>query len=341
MLLDLLDRGLVPLPLLRRGVRRLLAARLLACNAAGEAGLEAFLAAKRIGPIARHTAAANAQHYEVPAAFHRLTLGPRMKYSGGYWASPDTDLASSETAMLDLSIERAGIADGQRVLDLGCGWGALTIRLLERFPNCEVVALSNSNSQRAHILAEVERRDLRPPVVWTEDVNAFAPKGTFDRVISVEMFEHLWNHEALLEGIAAILRPKGELFLHVFAHRRFAYPFEDRGPSDWMARQFFTGGWMPSHDSFARGSGPLAIVESWEVDGTHYARTARAWRQNLERRRSDAGPVLESTYGRGEARRWFHRWRLFFLACEELWGYRGGTEWIVSHHRLEPRARRA
>jgi cyclopropane-fatty-acyl-phospholipid synthase len=333
----LLDRGLVPLPLLRAGIRRLLAQRLAACEAAGDAGLEAFLAAKRDGPIARHTDAANAQHYEVPAAFHALTLGPRMKYSGGLWPSLETDLAASETAMLDLSLERAGIADGQRVLDLGCGWGALTIRLLERFPRCEVVAISNSHSQRAHILAEVARRGLRPPTVLTADVNGFAPPGTFDRVMSVEMFEHLWNHEALLARIAGVLRPGGALFLHVFAHRRFAYPFEDRGPADWMARHFFTGGWMPSHDAFARARGPLTVVESHEVDGTHYARTARAWRENLERRRVEALPVLATTYGPGEARRWFHRWRLFFLACEELWAFRGGTEWIVSHHRLEPR----
>ena len=337
MLGSLLDRGLVPLPLLGVGVRRLLARRLAQWEAAGDAGTEAFLAAKREGPIARHTDAANAQHYEVPAAFHRLTLGPRLKYSGGLWTSPDADLASSETAMLDLSIERARVEDGQRVLDLGCGWGALTIRLLERFPRVEVVSISNSTSQRAFILGEAARRGLRAPTVLTQDVNGFAPPGTFDRVLSVEMFEHLWNHEALLARIARVLRPGGSLFLHVFAHRRFAYPFVDRGPSDWMARHFFTGGWMPSHDAFARAEGPLVPVESHEVDGMHYARTARAWRENLERRRADAGPVLASTYGAGEAGRWFHRWRLFFLACEELWGFRGGTEWIVSHHRLEPR----
>jgi cyclopropane-fatty-acyl-phospholipid synthase len=333
----LLDRGIVPLPLLRRGVRRLLSRRLAACRAAGDAGTDALLEAKRTGPIALHADAANAQHYEVPAAFHRLTLGPRMKYSGGLWPSDATDLAASETAMLDLTIERAGVADGHRVLDLGCGWGALTLRLLERFPRCEIVALSNSASQREHVLAEARRLGVPAPTVLTQDVNAFAPPGTFDRVISVEMFEHLWNHERLLAQIAAALKPGGSLFLHVFSHRRFAYAFEDRGPSDWMARHFFTGGWMPSHAAFSGARGPLRVASSWEIDGTHYARTARAWRENLERNRKRAAPILESTYGAGAAGRWYYRWRLFFLACEELWAFRGGSEWIVSHHRLEPR----
>ncbi len=325
MLESLVARRLVPEGLVRRRIRGLLRARLAACARAGDAGTSAFLARKREGPIAKETEAANRQHYEVPAAFYRLVLGPRLKYSGGLWAAPDTDLAGSETAMLDLSIDRAGVLDGHRVLDLGCGWGALTFRLAERFPAAEIVAISNSRSQRAHVEAERDRRGLRNVTVLTQDVNAFAPPGTFDRVLSVEMFEHLWNHEALLERIASVLRPDGVVFLHVFAHRRHAYPFEDRGPSDWMARHFFTGGWMPSHGTFDALGGPLVREASFEVPGTHYARTARAWLARLEAARAELLPLLEATYGRGQGRRWHARWRLFFLACEELFAFDGGT----------------
>ncbi len=333
----LVSRRLVPEGLIRRRIRGLLRARLDACAREGDAGTQAFLARKREGPIAKDTDAANRQHYEVPAAFYRTVLGPRLKYSGGLWPSEDTDLPTSETAMLDLSIDRAGVTDGQRLLDLGCGWGALTFRLAERFKASEIVGISNSRSQREHIEAERDRRGLRNVTILTQDVNAFAPPGTFDRVLSVEMFEHLWNHEALLARIAGVLRPGGAAFLHVFAHRRWAYPFEDRGPSDWMARHFFTGGWMPSHATFDAVTGPLVCERSWEVDGTHYARTARAWLARLEAARSSLHPLLEATYGAGQGALWHARWRLFFLACEELFAFRGGTEWIVSHHRLVPR----
>ena len=338
MLLDpLVTRRLIPEGALRAGIRRLLRARLRACAREGDAGTQAFLARKREGPVAKHTDAANRQHYEVPAAFYRIVLGPRLKYSGGLWPSEATDLEASETAMLDLSIDRAGVRDGHRVLDLGCGWGALTFRLAERFPTAEIVGISNSRSQRAHIEAERDRRGLRNVTILTQDVNAFAPPGTFDRVLSVEMFEHLWNHEALLARIASVLRPGGAVFLHVFAHRRFAYPFEDRGPSDWMARHFFTGGWMPSHGTFDALAGPLVREASFEVDGTNYARTSRAWLERHEAARAELLPILEATYGPGQGPRWHARWRLFFLACEELFAFGGGAEWIVSHHRLVPR----
>lgn len=335
----LLDAGVLPEAVVRVGIRRLLAARLAELEAGGPAAAQArsdaFLASRRGGPVAVRTDASRRQHYEVPTRFFELVLGPRRKYSGAWWHPGVRTLAEAETAMLDLTVERAGIEDGHRVLDLGCGWGALTFRLLERFPRCEIVALSHSRTQRAHLEEVAAARGLASRLeVVTQDVNAFAPPGTFDRVASVEMFEHVADPEALLARVAEVLRPGGRLFVHVFAHRRYAYPFVDRGPGDWMARHFFTGGWMPSHDAFARFASPLVSARSWWMAGTHYARTARAWLENLDAHRAALVPVLEATYGPGEARRWHARWRAFFLACELCFGHAGGATWGVSHHLL-------
>lgn len=332
----LVDLGLLPDAALRFGMRRLLAARERELARGGEdaaaARDAAFLAAKRMGPVARHTPDANAQHYELPPAFFRLVLGPRTKYSGAFWHPGVRDLAEAETAMLDLTLDRADVRDGMRVLDLGCGWGALSMRVLERFPHCEVVAVSSSHAQRGHVEAERDRRGATSRlVVLTQDVTDLEVPGRFDRVVSVEMFEHLWNHEALMERLADVLVPGGRLFVHVFAHRRRTYPFEDRGPADWMARHFFTGGWMPSHDALGAARTRLEPDEAWWVDGRHYARTAHAWLERLDVRRDEVLPVLAATYGAGEARRWFHRWRVFFLACEVCFGWRDGAVWGVSH----------
>ena len=336
MITGLVDAGLLPDAVLRLGVRRLIAvrARRLAGGGpeAARARSEAFLEAKRTGPVATHVDTANAQHYEVPPAFFEAVLGPRMKYSGALWHPAVVDLAGAETAMLDASLELAGVEDGHRVLDLGCGWGALSLRIAERFPRCEVVAVSNSRAQRAHIEARAAARGVERLTVLTQDVNAFAPPGTFDRVLSIEMFEHLWNHERLMTEIARVLRPGGRLFVHVFAHRETAYPFEDRGVSDWMARHFFTGGWMPSHGALAEARTPLRHEGGRFIDGTHYARTSRAWLARLDAARASLVPVLEAAYGAGEASRWHARWRAFFVACEELFGWQGGSVWGVSHH---------
>lgn len=332
----LVDLGLVPDALLRLGMRRLLAARERELDAGGEEAAAArdaaFLERKRSGPVARHTDAANAQHYELPPAFFRLVLGPRTKYSGAFWHPGVRDLAEAETAMLDLTLARAGVEDGMRVLDLGCGWGALSMRVLERFPRCEVVAVCSSHAQRGHVEADRDRRgETRRLAVLTQDATALDVPGRFDRVVSVEMFEHLWNHEALMDRLADALVPGGRLFVHVFAHRRHAYPFEDRGPGDWMARHFFTGGWMPSHDALGAARTRLVADEAWWVDGRHYARTARAWLERLDARRDEALPVLAATYGERDATTWLRRWRVFFLACEVCFGYADGAVWGVSH----------
>lgn len=334
----LLALGLLPDGLLRRGICRLLRQRLAELAAGGpeaaRARTDAYYALKREGPIAFATEAANAQHYELPPAFFEQALGPRRKYSGCLWEPGTRTLAEAETAMLDLTLERARIAPGQRVLDLGCGWGALTFRLLERFPDLEVVAVSNSRPQRQHIEAEARRRGLRTLTVLTADANTFAPPGRFERIVSVEMFEHLLNHEAFLGVLARALAPGGLLFTHVFCHREHAYPFEDRAASDWLARYFFTGGWMPSADAFARAGGPFRVLQHWDVPGTHYARTAAAWVANMDAHRAALLPILAATYGDGQERLWFARWRLFFLACEELWAFDGGRTWFVAHDLL-------
>lgn len=337
----IVDRGLLPEPLLRRAIARLLRRRLRTIEEGGEpaarARTDAFLAARRGGPIARDTHASRAQHYEVPTAFFEEVLGPRLKYSGAWWPPGVRTLAEAEDAMLDLTIERAGVTDGLRVLDLGCGWGALTFRLLERFPCAEVVALSHSATQRAHLEATAAARGLASRLrVVTQDVADFAPPGTFDRIVSVEMFEHVSDPEALLARMADALRPGGLAFVHVFAHRFAAYAFEDRDGGDWMARHFFTGGWMPSHDAFARMDAPLRPVRSWWVGGEHYARTARAWIERLDARREALRATLAAAYGPGEAVRRLRRWRAFFLACEVCFGWEGGTAWGVSHHLLAP-----
>jgi cyclopropane-fatty-acyl-phospholipid synthase len=338
---ELAERGWIPRPLVRLGIRRMIADRLRAESRRDPAARRRdLLAAMRAAPIALHAADANAQHYEVPAAFFRLVLGPRRKYSACLWPDGVHTLAAAEEAMLALTCERAGIADGQHVLDLGCGWGSLTRWMLERFPRCRVTAVSNSASQRACIAADLAARGLAArATLLTADMNAFDPGRRFDRVCSIEMFEHMRNWEALLGRVAGWLEPDGRLFAHVFAHRTFAYPYEVDGAGDWMARNFFTGGLMPSHDLFAAFDRDLVVEESWEVPGSHYARTCEAWLANLDAARDDVLGVLEATYGPADAARWLHRWRLFFIACAELFAFAGGGEWFVSHHRLRPAGR--
>jgi cyclopropane-fatty-acyl-phospholipid synthase len=254
-----------------------------------------------------------------------------MKYSCGLWGDGGVTLAASEDAMLAVTTERAGLADGQRVLELGCGWGSMTLWMAERFPRSRITAVSNSASQRAWIEGECARRGLANVRVLTADMNDFRPDGAFDRVVSIEMLEHMRNHGALLRRIEACLAPGGLVFAHVFAHRRHAYLYEDAGPSDWMARHFFSGGMMPSADLLQRVDSGLRPAADWTVSGTHYARTAEAWLARLDRNAAEVRALFARVYGAGTEARWFHRWRVFFLSCAELFGYRGGEEWLVRH----------
>ncbi len=335
-------RGLLPDWLLRQGIRKLLRARLRRLEdgdaEAQQRLLTDWLQQCDAAPVAVAQDAANAQHYEVPPEFHAAVLGPHRKYSCGLWAEAATTLADSEAAMLELCCRRAAMADGMRVLDLGCGWGSLTLWLARHFPQASILAVSNSASQRHHIEQECRQRGHRNVEVVTADAATFAPPGSFDRVFSVEMFEHLRNWRVMFARIAEWLRPDGRFFLHVFTHRAVGYPFADKGRGDWMARNFFTGGQMPADSQPLYLQDDLRVERHWRVNGRHYARTAAAWLANLDRNRAAADAALRPIHGDGTAAA-LADWRLFLLACAELWGFRGGEEWFVSHYLLRPQAR--
>jgi cyclopropane-fatty-acyl-phospholipid synthase len=334
----LVDSGRVPEPLLRTTIRGLLRAR----RAAEGPGPEVLADTLWSGPVTIAVDAANAQHYEVPASFFRLILGPRLKYSAAWWPEGVTELSRAEEAMLALTCRRAGIADGQDVLELGCGWGSLTLWMAEQYPGARIVAVSNSTSQRAFILARAAERGLDNVSVLTADVGELGVgahddvvrSGAFDRVISVEMLEHVRNHRELGRRIARWLRPGGELFVHVFAHRDRPYLFEVGGTGDWMARHFFTGGMMPSEDWIPRAMDALEHLQTWRFDGRHYTRTLAAWRGLLEAQREETLRVLGEGVAAEEAERRWQRWRVFLIACEELFAARRGREWGVVHHRF-------
>jgi cyclopropane-fatty-acyl-phospholipid synthase len=324
----IVDSGIVPELALRAGIRAICALRLREERTRDP---RALIAELRSSEIAIETAAANAQHYEVPPELFAAVLGPHLKYSGCYWPAGTRDLAAAEAAMLELSCQRAQLADGQRVLDLGCGWGSLSLWAAERYPASQITAVSNSHAQRGIIEARARRRGLTNLRVITADVRSLelAP-ASFDRVVSIEMFEHMRNYAVLMRRIAGWLRPAGRLFVHVFAHARYAYPFEDRGASDWMAREFFTGGLMPSVGLLRAFQDDMELVAEWDLDGTHYARTAEAWHANLLAREDDIVAIVGS-------RRSFQRWRVFFLACAEMFGYARGREWRIAHYLFAPR----
>ncbi len=341
--IQLIERGLVPRPLVRRGIRTLLSQRLeeqeQVYGPDPQQALRRFVEHMREAPVALVPELANEQHYEVPPRFFELALGQRRKYSSCYYPSATTTLDEAEEAMLDLTCERAELVDGQEVLELGCGWGSLTLWMAEHYPNSRITAISNSKPQRLSILRRAEAKGLTNLTVLTEDMNTFEAPGTYDRVVSVEMFEHMRNWESLLGRVRRWLRDDGRVFLHVFAHRSYAYPFEVKDESDWMSRYFFSGGMMPSHDLIDHLEVPFEVDSRWAVNGSHYARTSEHWLQNMDDRKSEVMAVLRETYGVEEAPRWFERWRVFFLACAELFAWDGGNEWIVSHQRLKPTPR--
>ncbi len=336
LLVDLLERDRLPDWLIRAGIRRLLAQRLREEDRPTPAALaahhDALLAEWATQPIAVHTDDANEQHYEVPTQFFEQVLGRHMKYSGCLWEPGTATLDDAEEEMLALTCQRAQIRDGQSILELGCGWGSFSLFAAQRFPNARITAVSNSRTQKAHIDAECARRGLGNVRVITANVADCGLQMRADRVVSIEMFEHMRNHPLLLEKVAGWMNPDALLFLHIFSHRRLMYLFEVGGEWDWMARHFFTGGMMPSHGMMLRHQQHLVAEADWQVPGTHYQQTCEAWLRNMDSARDRLMPLFAEVYGPREALRWWVRWRVFFMACAELFGYRGGAEWIVSHY---------
>ena len=325
-LMNVVESGWVPDPVLRAGMRRLMHGRLVS---EGRGGPEAqqhrfsqFLNQLRESPVALSSGLANEQHYEVPAEFFKIVLGGRLKYSCCYFPQGDETLDEAEVAMLRLTSDRADIQNGMRVLELGCGWGAVTLWMAERFPDSHVTAVSNSSTQRAHIIEECGRRGFSNVEVITADMNDFDTSGRFDRVVSVEMFEHMRNYRTLTDRIAQWLTPDGKLFVHIFCHRYLMYPFTTGDGTDWMARHFFTDGLMPALHTLSFFQDSLRLDELWQVSGKHYEKTSNAWLERLDGRSDDVLKVFEQTYGQ-DARVWLQRWRMFFMACAELFGFPG------------------
>jgi cyclopropane-fatty-acyl-phospholipid synthase len=329
------EGGRIPDWMIRLGIRGLLRRRLAERRRVGPggAGIGSLVDELRRSPIAYVPEVANEQHYEVPTGFFEKVLGGRMKYSSAYWPAGVERLDDAEEAMLEVTCERAELEDGQTILELGCGWGSLTLWMGERYPNSRIVAVSNSHSQREFIERTAQLRGLENVEVRTADMNDFDPDETFDRVVSIEMFEHMRNYEKLMGRIAGWLEPGGKLFVHIFCHRDYPYPFEDRGPGDWMARYFFTGGIMPSLDLLPEFQRDLRLEADWQVDGRNYGRTAEAWLRNMDRNEAAVMEDFSRAYG-DDAERWKNRWRLFFMAVEELFDFREGKEWLVAHYRF-------
>jgi len=329
------ERGLIPDALIRFGIRRLCAARIREEEAAGTSSGD-LAERMRAGSIAPLPWKANEQHYEVPPEFFAIALGRRRKYSCCLFDEGISDLDAAEEAALEETCGSAEIEDGMDILELGCGWGSLSLWMAEEYPSAKITAVSNSASQRGFIESEACRRGFNNLRVVTADMNDFSIAKQFDRVISVEMFEHMRNYDLLLERIAGWLKPGGKLFVHIFCHRKYAYAFETEGPGNWLGRHFFSGGIMPSEDLLSRFQGHMRTTWQKRWSGRHYKNTANAWLRNLDADRSRALATLENAHGPGEAQKWMMRWRVFFMACAELWGFSGGEEWFVSHYLLEP-----
>ena len=336
---SLLIKNVLPDFLIRLGIRRLLKQRLHdEANVNVEKEQEHFMelvATLRESKLAVNTNEANEQHYEVPTSFFRHVLGKNLKYSCGYWKETTTTLDEAEDNMLALTCLRAGIKDGEDILELGCGWGSLTLYMAKHYPGCKISAVSNSKSQKEYIMAEAEKRNLSNITIITADMNEFTIDKKFDRVVSVEMFEHMRNYSQLFARVHDFLKPEGELFVHIFAHHKYAYLFEVKDASDWMSKYFFSGGIMPSNHLFFYFSEKFKVLNHWAVNGQHYEKTANAWLNNMDKNGKQIMQIFMDVYGEKESLKWYVYWRVFFMSCAELWGYNNGNEWFVSHYLLK------
>ncbi len=339
-IIDWVERGYVPDALIRMGIRQRLRRKLLAehLNDVERQSdrIQALMDTLANSPIAVETEKANEQHYEVDADFFEIVLGKRLKYSSGYWPEGVCDLDQAEEAMLVATAEHAQLSDGQSILELGCGWGSLSLWMAEHYPNSQITAVSNSASQKQAIDAKAKAMGLENLEVVTCDVNTLQLDAQFDRIVSVEMFEHVRNYKQLMARIGAWLKPNGVLFVHIFCHRFIAYPFEVESENDWMAKYFFSGGLMPAADTLLHFQDDLKMEARHLFSGEHYAKTLRAWLEKMDAHRESVDPILARVYG-SDWRVWGQRWRLFFMACEELFAYDKGQAWPVAHYRFRRR----
>jgi len=338
--LSLTDRGVIPDAIIRQGIRHLIRQRLQEISFENEEILNsrkaAFMVNMADSGIALDTVKVNSQHYEVPTEFFQRVLGPHLKYSSGFWPIDVNSLAEAEEFGLRETSQHADLQEGQAILELGCGWGSLTLWMATHYPNSHITAVSNSHSQKAYIESQAHERGLLNLRVLTCDMNEFEVEpGQFDRVVSVEMFEHMRNWQQLFGRVHQWLKPDGRFFMHIFVHRAVPYTFEVRDASDWMSKYFFSGGMMPSDDLPLAIPSPLRFVQRWKWDGTHYEKTANAWLARMDEHREALWPLFVKTYGASNAQKWWMRWRVFFMACVELFGYREGKEWWVSHYLFE------
>lgn len=337
-LINLAERGWIPDWLIRQGIRQLLAQRIRCLTDQGELDQRKLIEQLSSDGLAVETEAANAQHYEVPAAFFQRVLGTRLKYSCALFESADSALDQAEEAMLELTCQRAGIEDGQNILELGCGWGSLTIWMAEHFPNSRITAISNSHSQRAHIEKELQSKQLHNATILTRDMRTFDCGQKFDRIVSVEMFEHMRNYRELFQRIAGWMQPHGRLFVHIFCHQHMTYLFETEGASNWMGRHFFTGGTMPAESLFSQFKDDLAIEQQWRVNGMHYWQTCESWLQRLDSNYSELHRLFAREMIPSQATVMLQRWRIFMMACAELFRYDDGNQWFVAHYLFSPTA---
>ena len=340
--LKLVESGKLPDPVIRAGIRTLSKKRLVQ-----EGRFDPALAAQRYmdvltmlknSEIAIETDKANEQHYELPTAFFQAVLGKRLKYSASLFEHADTTLDQAEEAALACYCQRAQLKDGQDILEIGCGWGSLSLYMAEHYPTARITVVSNSSTQREYIQEQARLKKLDNLTVITCDVNVLQLEpASFDRVVSVEMFEHVRNYQKLFENISIWLKPNGLLWCHIFCHRFLHYPFEVKNEFDWMSQYFFSGGLMPAASTFLHFQQHLQLEQHWQWAGTQYERTANAWLENMDAKQAELKPLFEQTYG-ADAAIWWQRWRIFFMACAELFGYDHGREWVIGHFLLKKKA---
>ena len=335
-LIKLSEKKLIPDSIIRYGIRTLLRKRigsLVSINP--ETNIQNkidFIHKMNSSKIALVPELANKQHYEIPANFYKYCLGRHRKYSSCYWEDNTKDLDEAELLSLKLTTQHAKLTNGQNILELGCGWGSLTLWMAKKFPKSKITAVSNSSSQKTHILEQAKKRNLNNISIITEDMNKFNPKTRYDRIVSVEMIEHMRNHRQLFKKINTWLKPGGLFFMHIFVHKTQPYLFEVQDEDDWMSQYFFSGGMMPSEDLPLFFQENLKIIDQWSWSGKQYEKTANAWLANIDSNEAKVMKILEKIYGKNHSKKWFQRWRIFFMSCAELWGYKNGNEWKVVHY---------